>query len=237
MHVEMNLNIVSVSAQIVAWAVIAILLARMYKRKPVKLKVWKIIVVFFVGLFSFSIKWTIHDTLINLSILPLGVWILLLFKGRHERWPYYRSFAWFGFFANYLLLAASLVSVPLNDAIYPEDQLSTYLSNVENASVIKTHPSAGDQSLSKKDLVEQIPNMKKKGLLSEEWYQEAFVNVDSKKRTERFPYMLAGTTPRFGSGLHMLVYLERDGKGLLIKTPKKQIYYRSSVSLLKGANP
>ncbi|WML48802.1 hypothetical protein RCG23_01315 [Neobacillus sp. PS3-34] len=233
----LDVNVISLAAEILAWAIIAMIVYRIYKRKPVKLTVWKMIVVFFVGLGSFSIKWTINDTLISLSILPLGVWLLFLIKGRKERWQYYRSFAWFGFFANYIFLATNLITIPLKGIIYPEENLSSYISGVDHASVIKIHPSAINRSLNRENLIDQLPNMKKKAIFSEEWYRETVMNVESKNRSERFPFLLSGTTPRFGSGIHTVIYVERDGKGLLILTPQKQLYFRSKDTLLKGANP
>ena len=54
------------------------------------------------------------------------------------------------------------------------------------------------------------------------------------KRKERFPYLLTGVKPKWGSGIPTLIYLEEDGKGILITTPKKQLYFRSQQALVEG---
>ena len=52
-------------------------------------------------------------------------------------------------------------------------------------------------------------------------------------RKERFPYLLTGTKPKWGSGIPTLNFLEKDGKGILITTPKRQLYFRAEQTLLE----
>jgi hypothetical protein len=78
--------------------------------------------------------------------------------------------------------------------------------------------------------------MHKEGIPSEEWYYEAAVDVETKDREERFPYQIIGTKAKWGSGINTIIYVEDDGKGLLIWTPKKQYYYRTDTSLIEGGN-
>lgn len=66
------------------------------------------------------------------------------------------------------------------------------------------------------------------------YYEKEFKDEQSIKRNERFPYQLAGTSPKWGSDLRPIIYIEADGKGLLISAPQKQLYFRSKESLLKG---
>ena len=84
----------------------------------------------------------------------MGCCIFVL-KGKDERWQTYRSFAWLGFCANFLFLASTLIAIPFHHVIYPKDEPSTYISNVENASILNIHPSAKDLSLNKESLLNQ----------------------------------------------------------------------------------
>ena len=85
MEINFNftINAVAIVTGILAWGSIIFLAYRVYKRQSVRPKVWKILLVMFVGLFSFSFKWNMFDTIVKFPILPLGVWILyFILKGR-----------------------------------------------------------------------------------------------------------------------------------------------------------
>jgi hypothetical protein len=236
-HYDFSFDFIAMVTGFLAWCVIGIIAYRMYKKQAVKPKVWKVFVSILVGIFSFSINLNWFDTLVKLSILPLGVWILYWhLKGKEGRWQTYRPFAWLGFFANYIFLAATLLAIPTHHLVYPENELSTYLSNTENASIINTHSSALDRSLNKESLLKQIHNMKQEPIYSEEWYEKTYMEPDIKKINERFPYQLTEISSKWGSGLETIIFVEADGKGMLVTTPKKQLYFRSVESLLKGGN-
>jgi len=208
---------------------------RIYQKQIVKPKVWEIPLIILVGLFSFSMNWKMFDVIFQLPILPLGVWILyLVFKGKGERWQTCRSFALLGFGANFIFLASTLLTLPVHHVIYPKDELSVYISNVENASIINIHPSAKDRSLNKDSFLKQLDTMRQEAIYSDQWYKETYMDPSSNKRNERFPYQLIGTSSKWGSGLHTLIYIEDDGKGILLSTPKKELYFRSKDSLLEG---
>jgi len=106
---DFNWSIVSTFLSMLAYGLIAYLAYKQYQKQPLKPKIWKLIVVIFVGLFSFSFEWSMSNTVLKLAILPLGVWLLyLVCSGNKQRWQKYRSFAWLGFGGNYLILAAAL---------------------------------------------------------------------------------------------------------------------------------
>ena len=232
---DFNFNTISVLSGILGWGAIGFFAYRILKKKEIKPKGWKILVVIFVGIFSFTINWTMFDTLIKVPILPLGVWILYFVLNRKDgRWHIYRPFAWLGFWANFIFLLTTLLSLPLQSVIYPENEPSTYISSVENASIITIHPSAKDQALNKDILLEQLHNMKQEKVWSEEWYRETYMGDESAKINERFPYQLIGTWAKWGSGIDSVIYLGEDGKGILISTSKKQYYFRSDDSFFKG---
>ena len=132
-----NNNVVEVIVTILAWCVIAWIAYRLYKGQSDKPEIWKVLVVILVGLFSFSFNTEMFGMVMRISILPLGVWVLYAyFRKKNDEWQTYRPFAWFGFAANFILLIFTLLVVPIFFAIYPENEPSTYLSNIDDASLI-----------------------------------------------------------------------------------------------------
>lgn len=187
------------------------------------------------GLFTFSFHWLIFDTLIKIPLLPLGVWGLYFFLNKKEgRWQTYRKFAWLGFIGNFIFIAWTLLFIPIVQLIYPEDQAATYISNIEHASVIQTHPSAVKETLNKESLLEQLPFMKKANIHSDQWYRDAFIDIELSRSNERFPYQLIDAGSMWGSGIIAITFIEADGKGILITLPNQQHYFRSEKSLLVG---
>ena len=81
MAIDFNfiINAIAIVTGVLAWGFIIFLVYRVYKKQTVRPKVWKILIIMFVGLFSFSIKWNMFDTMLKFPILPLGVWILYFF--------------------------------------------------------------------------------------------------------------------------------------------------------------
>lgn len=79
---------------------------------------------------------------------------------------------------------------------------------------------------------------------TQQWYNESFPEIIeeeleeeeevAQQTFERFPYILLGASPKWGSGYESTIYIESDGKGMLISTEKEQYYFRSSESILKG---
>ncbi|MFE1245029.1 hypothetical protein ACFW35_12930 [Fictibacillus sp. NPDC058756] len=223
----------SMLMDILAFIVIGVLAYRIYKKQKEKPKKEKAFIVIIVGLFSFSITMPGFDAFVKIPILPLGVWILyFIYRNKVEKWVKYRRFAWLGFIANFIFLAATFMSIPIQNTLYPENEITTYIANKENIQLIKLHPSARDAEIKKEVLNKQLSNMNRKTIDSDEWYQQIEIIDVPNERVERFPYQLAGTKPKWGSALNNTVYIEKDGKGLLITTPEKQIYYRSEETLL-----
>lgn len=232
-NVNVTFNFPVFLTGLLSWGVIGFLAYRFYKRQTVKPTIWKATLFLIVGLFSFTFSWNMFDTLIKLPILPLGVWILyFIFKNKGEQWQNYRSFAWLGFYANFIFLASTLIAIPIHHAVYPQDKPSTYISTIENASIITIHPSAKEVPLNKESLQKQISSMSQSRIYSEKWYEETYMKPDPNNMKERFPYQLIGTIPKWGSGLKVIIYIENDGKGLLLTTSKQQLYFRSEASLL-----
>ena len=232
-----SINIIELITSILAWIVIGLLTNYLYTKQEVKPTFWKILLILFIGFFTFSINWQLFNTYIKIPILPLGVWIVYaVFKNKNEKWKSYRPFAWLGFFANFIFLIALLLAIPFNHFIYPESELETYISNIEKATLVTIHPSAKDSSLDKEMLKKQTPFLSEELIQSHEWYIDTEMNKHSKKVVERFPYQLIGFSTKWGSCLKTVVYIEKDGKGILISTKNKQLYFRSEYSLIKGGN-
>lgn len=232
-----SINIIDFIATILACIVIGWLTNFLYTKQKVKPTFWKVLLILLIGLFTFSINWPMFNNHIKIPILPLGVWILYaVFKNKSEKWESYRPFAWLGFFGNFIFLLAFLVAIPLNHFIYSESELENYISNIDKASVVNIHPSAKDSSLDKEMLKKQIPILSEELIQSHEWYNDTEMNKHSRKVVERFPYQLIGFAPKWGSGLKTVVYLEKDGKGVLVSTKNKQLYFRSETSLFKEGN-
>lgn len=232
-----SINIIELIATILAWIVIGWLTNFVYTKQEVKPTFWKVLLILFIGFFTFAINWQMFNSYIKIPILPLGVWILYaVFKNKSEKWNLYRPFAWLGFFANLIFLIALLLAIPFNHLIYSESEFETYISNIEKAKLVNIHPFAKDSSLDKEMLIKQTPFLSEELIQSHEWYNDTEMNKHSKKVVERFPYQLIGFSGKWGSDLKTVVYLEKDGKGILISTKNKQLYFRSEYSLIKGEN-
>lgn len=220
---------IHVLISVIGWIAIGLLVLRSYKKKLIKPKVWKVLIVVIMGLLSFSIKWVVFGKIMNVAILPLGVWLLYFFMRKNEeKWQRYRSFAWIGFWGNYIFLSLSLVMIPIHFVLYPPKEPTTYIANVENASVISSHSSVSNVTLNKEMLQDQLNIMKETPIYSDEWY----LAIREQKK-ERFPYILINTLPKWGSGIATIIYVENDGKGLLITSDKQQQYYRFNQSVLE----
>jgi hypothetical protein len=236
--IEMNfsLNFIEIIVTILSWIIIGFLGFKIASRADVKLSLWKIILVVIVGLFSFSIKLVLFDIPLDFAILPLGLWVLYYFlKTKEGRWERYRQFAWLGFWANYLFLIMAIVSVLVHAWIYPKDQVDTYLSEAEDATLIAIHPAGKEnQVFLPKKFFDQLDSLTTDRIMNNEWYIAFYGDTDSTKRSERFPYQLDGAKSKWGSGLQPLVFIEDDGKGILVTTAKRQLYFRSNESLIDG---
>lgn len=230
-NLEFNFNGVELFFLLLGWGLVLFFFYRIYKNQDEKLrpKLWKGIVTILIGLFSFTINLTFLQNPISLAILPLGVWIL--YALRKGRWEVYRKYAWLGFAANYVFLATTIVGILFHGILFPKDQAATFISGVENASLHIIHPSAPEAALDNTALEQAMDSMQKNEIDSHRWYNSI---VLKEEKVERFPYLLAGTDPSFGSGLSTQIFVEQDGQGLLITTiDQRQYYFRSDQPFLK----
>ena len=220
-----KINIVDVFFQLFTWAVIIYFIYKIYsKQKENNPKIWKVVIVTVFGLFSFSINIVIFQNPVSLAILPLGVWIMyFIVKG--GRWEVYRKYAWLGFFANFLFLFITITSSFVHEIIFPKDNIQTFIMEVkEDVGIIVVHPSAIPPKISNDTFLHNIFTMKEETMWSEKWYSSTYIE---RERIERFPFLLTGTTAKMGSGLSPLIFIEADGKGMLISYENEQKYFRS----------
>ncbi|MBC5635202.1 hypothetical protein H8S33_00040 [Ornithinibacillus sp. BX22] len=239
MEINFNLpdNVITIVTSCFVWGVIAYLAYRIYQKQTDKPKVWKIAVILLIGLISFSIDLHLFDVLVKLAILPLGVWALyIMFKWTNKNWQAYRRFAWLGFLANFIFLASTFLAMPIDDVVYPKEEPATYMARIEDASLVPIHPSAiADGTLNIDRLDKELHTMKSEAVYSDKWYQDTYMNhVDTNERDERFPYQLVGASAAWGSGLHPVIFIENDGRGLLITTAENQLYFRFAESIIEG---
>lgn len=231
---DFTFNAIALFMVIVGWTIITAISYNIYKKQTIKPKLWKVVILVYVGLFSFSFNFNVLDTLIKFPILPLGVWVLYFVRGKSDKWKIYRPYAWLGFWSNFIFMVTTLVTAVIHPMVYEREDPSTYIANIENASVINIHPSAKGDLLNKESLLAQLQTMKLESIYSDEWYEDTYMNTETNQINERFPYLLSGASSKWGSGIDRDIYLEDDGKGLLITTSKKQYYFRSDESFLEG---
>ncbi|MEK4423755.1 hypothetical protein [Solibacillus sp. FSL K6-1523] len=192
---------------------------------------WKVIIAILVGLFSFSFTFTVLGHAMKIAILPLGLWLLYWLLGRRNSWEKYRKYAWLGFFANYLFFIFTVGGIFIHQAIYPKENIHTYISDLSEAKIIPTHPSAKGNIQFERDASQKLENFKEHHFFSDEWYREAYGGQDE-VRIERFPYLVTDAHAKWGSGYTPLIYIEQDGKGVLITTGHNQIYFKSEQSII-----
>ena len=231
-----DVSVITTIFTIISWFSIFAIAYFTYKKLQEKPAFWKVLVVTFIGILAFTVNLEVFGSWIRLPILPLGVWILMVFFiGKKGRWEMYRPFAWIGFVGQFIFLFTSLLTIPLNHLVYPEDQLSTYIANADHASVISIHPSAEEFSFNKNEFTKQLKDLNRAAIHSDKWYDEVATSMTPQAEAidERFPYFLTEFDSKWGSGVSSAIYIEKDGRGLLITTPESQYYFRSDELLLK----
>lgn len=224
-------NITTTVAATMSWGIILTLVIIVYRKQAEKVRLWKILIAYIIGLVSFSISFQYFGEGLKIAILPLGVWLLFAVLYRRKSWQRYRKFAWLGFLSNFIFLGSAFISIPIHHWIYPQNELNTFVTDLSDATIIVTHPSGNAQVQLTPQAAEALEQPQQEFIDSIEWYNELAFQEPTDRR-EKFPYLLLGTTARWGSGYKPTVFLERDGKGLLITTEKKQLYFRTPQSLL-----
>lgn len=228
-------NIIQVVCTILAWGLLAFLGWRIYRSQHVdkQPQLWKIIIIVFIGIFSFSINLPLFEEILSLAILPLGVWISYgVLKGK-GRWLTYRKYAWLGFAGNYFFLGATILAIGISGILYPKNEVETYLADVSEVELLSIHPSGKEVNISVPKLEESLSSFKWERSNVIQWHDEmieqkwsAEENKEQEKVQEKFPYLL--TNVKAKAGQKVRVYVESDGKGLLVTIKDRQFYFRSN---------
>lgn len=230
-------NIIELLCILFAWGLIAVLVARIYRGQDAeeRPKLWKIIIAVLLGLFSFTFTFPIYNEPFSIPILPLGVWILYGVLNRKGRWTAYRKYAWTGFGGNFIFLSTALLAIGLAAVFYPEDEVRTYLTDVSDVELLVTHPSGEDVTINEEKFDDSLSTFKHERSNVIQWYEEIREQMWPEEESEepveiqeKFPYLLTGVKTKTGEKIQ--VYVEHDGKGLLVTTKKKQHYYRSKMA-------
>ncbi|WP_195575581.1 hypothetical protein [Paenibacillus sp. 1001270B_150601_E10] len=227
-----SINIVSWFFTLISWAIIIFLGMMQYRKQKEKPAWWKIAIVVIIGIFSFSWKTQLFGVSVKIAILPLGVWLIAMSTQKHA-WEKYRPFAWVGFWCNYVFLFLTLVSAGIHSLIYPVDKPETFLADLDHVVLVSLHPSAPKAVLDNDYLQKMVGQLHSADKTVVDWYNRSVLESSPQYKTEQFPYELTSVHSRWGSGLQAVVYIEKDGKGLLISTVDNQYYYRSEKELMK----
>ncbi|MFF2886198.1 hypothetical protein [Paenibacillus sp. NPDC057967] len=232
LQLEFPQNVILIMATILGWGVVFYLILRQYKKMKEKPVLWKMLFASLVGIFSTSGNFIILATPVKIAFLPLGVWLLYFFL-RNGSWNTYRKFAWIGFLSNYTFLGTTLLAIMLHQAVYDQSNPSTYLANTEKAQIVSIHPSASDVNWDYIVFENRMHTLElKQSQNTLNWYYDSNVVSEVNYGNERFPYALIGAKSSWGSGYDTSVYLEFDGRGVLIQTPERHYYFRSEEPLM-----
>ena len=206
-----------------------ILTFAVYYKKRAKRPVawWKMLFVLLVGLFSFSINFNFFGEMHKFAILPLGAVVFyFITRKKGDVWPTYKPFIWIGFLANYAFFVIGIALVPILNALYPPNNIDTYIKNVQEAAIITTHMSASEHVRLTENAQQLLLNSTNEQFNADEWYYDLRESVRY-YNDEQFPYMLSNVTKPLGMNEKVLHFVEKDGQGLLIITDNVQYYFRT----------
>lgn len=236
-------HVPSIVVSLLNYLIFGLIIYSLYKSKKEKIILWKVIVIAFIGGIIFSFNLNIFHSFIQIPILPIGVWLLYWFcRNRFGKvgWEKYRSFAWAGFYIKFIFIFTSFLIYPIDLLIYPKDELKTFISAIKKPQIIRTIPKVSEVELENSKLFQSVDTFKVIELFKDQkWYAGTFQSETKMKPIERFPYILVGTKPKFGSNVKAIIYIEKDGKGIFITTKDKHYYFRSDTNIIspvKGGN-
>ena len=225
------MDVIHIGLTLVVWAIIIYLLVRIHLKEHKRVSILKMILAYYIGAFTFSLPLHLFGASVQLAILPIGAWLLYAILNRRGSWGKYRKYVWLGFISTYFYVIAFFIEQPLHMLLYKQDELITYVSNVSEAQIYTVHP-FGNSDVVLVDIAEdQLENFTLNNIFNDEWYEEMYMNGNEQKR-ERFPYLLYDTKSKWGSGYKPIVYIEQEGKGILVTLQNEQYYFSSEQSIL-----
>lgn len=222
---DLPTNFISIMIAAINLSAFIFFMRLQYRKLDVKPALWKVGVAGGMGILAIPTTFT-YSFSIRLAAVPIGVWLIYLVI-RHTSWPRYRRFAWTGFWLNYLFLITTIIAHLLTGVFYAKTELGTYLASTEEAYVVRTHSSAPDASLDiDRFNAALLTAERQQRFPAIEWHSDSVRNGVFYGK-ERFPYMLGGVEPKWGSGTKAVVFVEYDGKGLMIVDGENNLYVRS----------
>ncbi|MEK4699995.1 hypothetical protein MKX47_10390 [Solibacillus sp. FSL R7-0668] len=215
------MNGIQLSLIIISWIISFFYCIHLSKKHGITW--WRGLIVFVIGLFSFSFSLPFFQTTIQIAILPLGIFFLYLALRNKDSWEKYRHFAWSGFLLNYVFLFILIVSYFVSPLVYQPERLSTYIRSTEQLQLISTATDQTQILALTNDIIEQA-NLE---ILT-------FEKPPYEETPERFPYLLMGQQAQKGSAITSKIYIEENGKGILVDSNQKQYYFTVPSSLFEG---
>lgn len=227
------MSFITLIGNLLVYITVFIFAFKFNKRASERVSWWKIVIVLFIGLISFSIHLEFFGTLHQFALLPLGVFLLYIFTRKNKlRWYKYRLFAWLGFCANFGFFIVSIATIPIFNSVYPPNEIDTYIKSIEHARILNTHISKTEPVKLVKNAHELLQQSEQDRVKWDDWFYE---HTDSMHQYsyETFPYMLTDVEYPFGMDKPVNFYIEQDGMGLLIMTDDLQYYFRSKQPILE----
>ncbi|KGP72858.1 hypothetical protein [Pontibacillus yanchengensis] len=233
---DFETGIIHILTSLLGWGSIIFLVIYIYRKNKTELSLWKVFLITYIGMFTFDYTLQISGDRALFPILPLGVWLIFGFfclNNKEKSWHEYRPFAWVGFGASFLFFSLGILGSFLHDQVYYRGELSTYIASVNQPQLVTTHPS-GENPILKEDFQSSLPSFQQSEFNGMEWFKKMEQGKPKEDVMEIFPYVLKGTEPQFGSGIQPLIYIKRDGKGILVHNENgDQLFFESEYSLFK----
>ena len=192
----MGMNLIEVVVYSFCWLLIFVIVFMLYKKQEIKPTIWKVFIIYLIGKIAFTFSYPLEQQTINFALIPLGVIAIYLLFSKRPKFNTYLTFAWFGFFSNYIFLIGTLLINPLYSFLYDKSDIQTYMSRLENLEILSIHPSANDNVVVRSSILEQLETAKNQPF-NMDWYYESI--GDERVEVERFPYILANVEPKWGT--------------------------------------
>lgn len=207
-------------------------IVRVHQAATEKQNIIKIVIIFLLSsVITGKITQHIYDIPFQIPILPIGVWLIYLAIDKQKNWPSYRWYAWLGFTLSVLLTISNIIAYPIQKALYPPNEITNFINELDSTTIFTTHLSGADHVILTTNALDIIQNATYEP--NDSWgYAEFYYRYDNPKAKERFPYLLQNTKSKFGSGYHPYIFIEQDGRGLLIIDKNVSNYFHLDESIL-----
>ena len=214
-----GMNIIQLLLIALVWTIGIIYTVKIARRNEVA--IWRAVIVLLVSIFSLS--FTIHafNMTFKVAILPLGVWLIYFILRNTGTWKKYRHVAWFGFLLNYAFLVVFFISQLIHPLIYHPEKLTTYITNPEKVKLVPIMPTETKRIQLTSELLKQAS------------VNDLIFNDGELMYGNLFPYLLINHEAKRGSAIRSKIYVQNDGKGILVHHNEKQYYFTIEQSVFE----